>query len=306
MAKRNKNIVLKDIELQPQVIGHTYKKKSNLLRVIFIFVVFISVVYFIDDVSVFINNLLGKPTASTIEENSQNNNLNFPNNSQTENPKYYDFSNDLSITSNNLIYNNFNYNSSILTFDVNNTTSNVVNYENKKVFVETYNNDTLVDRFKMDIKMVNANSKLSLTFNAANTFNKIAIVEKTPDDYPDVNLTFDENGESILSCTKDREKVNYTFTSNGLKTINHTVSNTLNDANYNVELNVYQNLVNSYNNLSGINASLNTNEQGFTMLITINLENANLANTESKYYYAYKEQAKVVDFEMITYGFTCN
>ena len=46
MAKKKKNIVvLEDTELKPQVIGYTYKKKSNLGRVIFIFIVFILAVY---------------------------------------------------------------------------------------------------------------------------------------------------------------------------------------------------------------------------------------------------------------------
>ena len=44
MAKKEK-VVLENIELKPQVIGKTYRKKSNLGRVIVIFIIFILVVY---------------------------------------------------------------------------------------------------------------------------------------------------------------------------------------------------------------------------------------------------------------------
>ena len=83
MAKKNKEIVvLENVELKPQVIGYTYKKKSNIGRVIFIFIAFALVVYYINDISVFINDLFGKETAASIdnlagstnkEENKNNN-----------------------------------------------------------------------------------------------------------------------------------------------------------------------------------------------------------------------------------------
>ena len=78
MAQKRKNetIVLEDIELKPQVIGMTYQKRSNLPRILFIFAVLILVVYFIDDISVFVNNLLGKKTAESIQNRAMENNKN--------------------------------------------------------------------------------------------------------------------------------------------------------------------------------------------------------------------------------------
>ena len=37
--KKNEHVILENIELKPQVIGYTYQKKSNIGRVIFIFMV---------------------------------------------------------------------------------------------------------------------------------------------------------------------------------------------------------------------------------------------------------------------------
>ena len=71
MAKKKKErIVLENVELQPQVLGYTYQKKNNVGRVLIIFIAFILVVYFIDDISVFFNNLLGRETAETISNNA--------------------------------------------------------------------------------------------------------------------------------------------------------------------------------------------------------------------------------------------
>ena len=56
--KKNENVILENVELKPQVLGYTFQKKNNIGRVIFIFIAFILVVYYIDDISVFFNNLL--------------------------------------------------------------------------------------------------------------------------------------------------------------------------------------------------------------------------------------------------------
>ena len=45
---------------------------------------------------------------------------------------------------------------------------------------------------------------------------------------------------------------------------------------------------------------------GFTAVLQINLKNADISSFKEKYYYKYEEEAKVVNFEMKAYGFTCN
>ena len=72
--KKNENVILENVELKPQVLGYTFQKKNNIGRVIFIFIAFILVVYYIDDISVFFNNLLGRETHSTISSNANNGN----------------------------------------------------------------------------------------------------------------------------------------------------------------------------------------------------------------------------------------
>ena len=308
--KKKERIVLENVELQPQVLGYTYQKKNNVGRVLIIFIAFILVVYFIDDISVFFNNLLGRETAETISNNANNNNNNTNNNTnnQEKQIEYYLYSNDLQIKYLNLTFDGFTIVNNILSFDVNNLTSETIDVADKNIFLETYDaNKTLIDRFKLDINSVANNSKISLELNIKDKFNYVVITEKNVEDYPAITLNADTNGESTLVCTKDKETITYTFKEASLIKINHKiVDNDINDVNYNANLNSYQNKVNNYKQVEGVEASLTNNLTGYNVDITLDLAKVDLSKINEKYYYAYHEEAKVINYEMPTYGFTCN
>ena len=145
--KGKNNVVLENIEIKPQVIGNVYKKKSNLGRVIFIFIVFILVIYYINDISVFINDLIGKSSSPTIKDNindKDNNNTDKPNNDNNNNNsnndlEYFEFNTDLTITQKDLVLNNFQNQNNLLTFDLTNNGSTNINYSNRNFYIETYN-----------------------------------------------------------------------------------------------------------------------------------------------------------------------
>ena len=310
MAKKKKEkVVLENIELKPQALGYTYQKKNNVGRVIFIFIAFILVVYFIDDISLFFNSILGKETAPTIENNANNtdkNNQNEP----TEEPEieYYSYSDDLKINFNGLSIDDFKTGNNMLTFDVNNLSQEEIDVANKKIFLETYDeNKTLLDRFKLDINSVANNSKITLALNITKEFNYLTIMEKSIDDYPALTLNNNENGESTIVCTKDNETITYTFKEASLIKINDKiVDNDINNANYSTNMNNYQNKVNGYKTIEGIDANFISSLTGYTADINIDLAKTDLNKVNEKYYYAYHETAKVINYEMPTYGFTCN
>lgn len=309
--KKDERVILEDVELKPQVLGYTYQK-NNIGRVIIIFIAFALVVYFIDDISLFFNNLLGRETASTIKENAtgnknEENTLNNDNEYKEDESEYYTYSEDLNIDYANLSFDSFNVNNNILTFDVNNLKTDSVDVFNKKIFLETYDADkNLIDRLKLDLTSVAGNSKITLRLNIKNTFNYLIIAERTIDDYP--AITFDNNatGENTITCTKDTETITYTFKEASLIKINHRVVDNMNNANYNTNLNNYQSKVNSYKQIEGVQASLTTNQTGYTVNITLDLEKVDLSKINEKYYYAFREDAKVINYEMPAYGFTCN
>ena len=110
MAKKKKNVVLENVELRPQVIGYTYKKKSNFGRVIFILVVFILAVYYINDLSYYINTILNRKTAQTIldnQESSKDKNPKPETDEESEEENYYSINDTLSIKEGDLVLNNF-------------------------------------------------------------------------------------------------------------------------------------------------------------------------------------------------------
>ena len=315
MAKKKNNskyTILENVELKPQVIGHVFQKKSNLGRVIFIFIAFLIVIYYINDISVFINNLIGRNTAPTIKNPVQDDKEN--DNEQNENPNnkettYYTVTSDLSIIESELTLNNFKNENNTLTFDVNNLTNSNINLSNRKYFIETYSEDkTLLERFKVDFNIINANTKTSLSFNIATPFSYIVLVEKTVADYPAFELPLDETTNmASLTCSKENETLVYNFNSEGLNTIKHTITdNDTTSENYYLGYTTYQNKINNYKNIDGVVATFNGSLNGYTAIIDLDLANVNLDNINEKYYYGYKEQVKVVKFEMEIYGFTCS
>ncbi len=310
--KKNEHVILENIELKPQVIGYTYQKKSNIGRVIFIFIAFILVVYYINDISVFINKLIGKNSAETIEglsgSNNTNKNENGNNNTEKNEIIYNIYDVSLVINEKDMTLNNFNYIDGRLTFDVNNKSNKQLNLSDKKYFIETYSeNKTLLERVKLDIKTINESSKISFELNIKNPFYYIVLEEKTIEDYPAISLTQDENGVALLRCLKGTEEILYTFRNDELETIKHTISdNNVSDVNYYTKYGSYQSKATTYNTISGMSATFNGTLNGYTMIVAIDLANANLSNVEEKYYYGYKEIPEVVKFEMQTYGFNCN
>lgn len=319
-SKKGQKVILENVELQPQVIGLAYKKKNNIGRVIFIFIAFILAIYFINDISIFFNNLLGLKTAETIKGSDKGNSDNPVNNENKTDDKNKDnventdleykvFSNELQITEESLVLSNFNIANNVLSFIAKNSSATSINLANQKYFIEIYNADkTLINRFKTDFGVINANSNMNFVFDLTDSnIYYIRLTKKTVEDYPEVELKNNENGIATITCTKNAENIVYTFINSELTKISHTITdNNINDLEYASRLTSYQNKVNNYNNITGISALFYNNNPGYTAVFNIDLKDANISNLSEKYYYSYLEKAKVVNFEMQTYGFTCN
>jgi len=313
MAKRKKyeKVVLENIELKPQVIGYTYKKKNNLGRVIFIFIAFALVVYYINDISVFVNKLIGKNSAQSIQElaGNENNKEQENNNGNIEKNEieFYEYSNSLTLTEENITLNNFNVLDNKLTFDIVNNSDKVIELAEENYFMELYNeNKTLLERIKIDINTINIGSKVSFELDINSSFYYLAFEKKNIDDYPIVTLNNDENGIGIIKCTKGINEIIYTFSKDKLEKIKHTISDSnVSDVNYYTNYTAYQSKVTSYDNISGITATFNGSLNGYTAIIDVNLSQVDLNKINEKYYYTYNELPKVVKFEMQTYGFNC-
>ena len=310
MAKKNKNVVLENIELKPQVIGTTYQKKNNLLRVIIIFIVLILAVQYIDVVSSFINKALGRNT-SVEEPIKKDNGTNDNNKSDVEEKeiKHYTITDDLTIELDELVVNNFKNNNNYLAFSITNNSNNSIDLKSRKFYLETYTSDnTLLERYKINLKTLSSKAKENFSFNLTKTFNNIVIVEKNIEDYPTYTLNASENGVGKITCKKNNDTIEYVFLNDTLQTIKHTIqNNNINDYNYNTNLLEYENKVVVYNNTTGMNATLNKTDNGYTVIIDINAGTIDLSKLNELYYYNSntKEAPRVIHFEMMTYGFNC-
>ncbi len=300
MARKNKNkIVLEDVELKPQVIGYTYKKKSNIIRVVIILAIFIAVVYYINDISVFINNLLGKESASTIKDNKEGKKDDEP----IDNIEkiYSEVSDSLTIEVHGLKALNFKYENKILSFELVNESSSVISLKDNKIFLELFtDNKTLLERFKVDIDELNKDERKSYAFETQNDFKYISFEEKTTNDYPHIELT-----DNKLVCTKDIDTIEYHFSNDLLTDLVETIRVPKVNPSYTEYYNTYKDKTNKYKNTTGLETTFVENDNNFIATISANVGKVNTNLINEKHYFKYNEEAKVVAFEMSTYGYTC-
>ena len=309
MARKKKSItILENVELRPQVIGTTYQRKNNFGRVVIIFIIFVLFFYYIDEISLYVNNFLGINTAETIKQNIEDKKLIEGHNVQKEETVYNVITSTLEITIDPIVLNSFSRSNNEITFNVNNNGNVTKNLGNKKYYLETYNEDkTLLERFKINLTSIYAGSSVPYKITTNSDFKYIVVSEKSVDDYPNVNLEKDENGVSVLTCTKGIDNIVYTFNNERLMTIKHTVTDSnVADVDYINRHNSYRGKVTSYNNMAGINATFNDTDNGYSVIIVLDLQNVNTGSISDNYYFAYNELAKTVMFEIQTYGFTCN
>jgi hypothetical protein len=188
MAKKNNGVQLEGVELKPQVIGYTYKKKGNLGRIIFLLVVFMLVIYYINDISLIVNNWLGKSSASSIiqmanDKNKDNNNNKKNNNvNNVDNINYYEVNSDLNIIIHDLSFNNFAYDNDVLTFDAENNTDKDIDLSSLNLFVEVFDeNKVSINSYKIDVDVIRVSNKSSFEYRMTKKFKYFTIIEKSVD-----------------------------------------------------------------------------------------------------------------------------
>lgn len=178
MAKKNERVVLEDVELKPQVIGHIYQKKSNIGRVLLIFVVFAAVIYYINDISVFVNGLFGKKSATSIQDIASDDKKKSIIKEKNE-EDYYELNDNLVLVVNDLTITHFVFNNNVLSFDIYNYTEKDVDLSLKNYYLETYDDtEKLLDSKKLELTSVVKKNKSSLNIELSNSFKYLRIIEK--------------------------------------------------------------------------------------------------------------------------------
>ena len=256
--------------------------------------------------------MLGNAEEEVIDTKDDNNNNGKDNDQDLEKVVVYDMSDTLEFTYNNIKFSGFKVSSNYLVFSVENTTDELLDLSTNKYYIETYSTDnTLLERHIFNSYKINPTATLTqsiaLRDSEIDKVSKIAIINRTQKDYPDVTLQVNSENEYPLTCSNNTESIVYTYDKdNKLLRIKDIVKfDNDGTTSYSNNLIIYQSKAASYNNKEGVSSSLVEISTGFNVTTEIDLTKANTKDLNNDYYYDKSNAPKVVKYEMESRGFSC-
>ncbi|MEG1506220.1 MAG: hypothetical protein RR478_01845 [Bacilli bacterium] len=305
MKKKKNEVVINNKELEPTVLATLKPKKTNLIGLILLFIVFIGVVIFLPDISKFVEDYKNKdiPINAPIKPSDKlDDKEDLP-----EEVKKYKYVSDLVITKENFNISNILLNNSNLSFTITNTSKGKLLLSKYNYFLEVYDaTDTLISRIKLSEDTINLNDKKEYSYGILkNSIEYFTLREIKSEDYPALSLNEDEKGNSVLECTRVSNVIKYNLLKDKLYSIEEVVTVTLSDPEYVNKLTSYSALATTYNTLSGYAASVNKTEESFIFTSSVNLNMASSNSIKEINYYKKDTTAKIINFEMEARGYSC-
>lgn len=303
MAKKKNVVQISDEELTPTVLATIEEKKGNSILLLILFAIFIAVVFFLPDITNYVDSYLNPEIKSNTPI------VNNPTNSNEEEEvtiTKYNYSDKLTIDKKKFTLTDFSIADNTLSFKINNIQSGTLSMNNFNYYLELYSSDnTLLQRIKVDDITVNSNSSVDLKYAIENNnVSYFTFIEISKDEYPAYTPSSDKDGKATMVCTKDKEKINYILNNNKLTTIEDYYEVNQNDENYETLLTTYQSLATTYNALEGVTSYINIEDSKFTFSTYFDLSNNNSLNV-SKIVYPKDTTAKVIKFELNARGYVC-
>jgi hypothetical protein len=314
MSKKNKidykNLKINEENLAITKIGDMPSEEKSPIFLLIVFGIFLIFVFFLPNI---VDYITSSNQSSEVESSKETDTSNTTDLEEEQEITYYDISATLSITlEDTLKLDNFNISNNTLSFRITNNGDSRFNFNDQNYFIEIYNQyNTLLERVIMDKDSISKDSSKDYSYEISSTTavnaSKIIFVTKDEDDYPVVNLTTNENGEEVLTCSKDSEEITYNFKDDKLITITDILNytKTTSDLTYQNDLALWQSKVATYNNISGISSSFVESANGFVVNTVVDVLNAKIASASNDYYYSSDTEGKVVSFEMEARGFSC-
>lgn len=301
-------------EMQAVEVGKIQEpKKGNFFGLILFFVVLIGVVIGLPYIEDFFNKT--KEPSPPINNNTNPN----TNDNQDDKNKITSLHIDSAhFTVDNLEFSDFKVNSG-----VNHTISFIVGTSvdtgttlGTNLFLELYAADNkLLERVKIEKNIVIAKSspvtmEFNITQNSSSNVTNILVINKGINEYPAVTLNKDGEGNQILICVNNSNKITYYFNESKLSKMEDVITYYKG-----YDLDEYLNLLNNKKSEAKIldsregfsSLSLEfTDGSGFTVNTTIDLDMAVLTAQDLPIYYRKDVLAKMVAFEMQARGYNCN
>ena len=295
-------------------------KQKSPVAMIVLFAVLILFIAFMPQIITLVNNVLGTNLNANNGVNLNNNNATITDNSTTDNKDsdknsntFYDINESSNIAVDTLTLTNLkknivntNYN---ISFTLTNSTINSYTFT-KKLYLEFYDsNNTFISRSLVSSSQsVAAGSSIDVTAylseSAYKNATKLEVVLRTNDDYPSVSII-----GKILTCKNTANNITYTFDDAGLIKILDVYTYVKGNDNslYNNDLLTNRSIISRMDALTGVDAVLTENNNGFISSTSIDYSTAKYSElTYTTNYYDAKVSPKVISFENSAKGFTCN
>ena len=300
---RKKKVVISDQELTPTVLATIEEKKFNLLSLILLFAIFGGVVFYLPEISTYVEQYLNPSPSTSVKPSVKDTN---DNDEQVEIEKY-PYTLTLSITKGKMTLSNFSITNDYLSLQIANSDNVALDMDEYNYYLEMYSeDDTLLQRIKMDDFKVGASSSIMMSYSIkASEIAYFTFLEISEEEYPSFIPIADANKEAVFICQKDTETINYKLKDNKLYAIEDIFMIQNTEENFTTLLGTYQSLAATYNAMNGVVSEV-TNDGNILRFITNMDLTVNNSLTISKIIYPKDTDAKVIKFELSSKGYTCD
>ena len=323
MAKKKKEpIIIQKTELMPTTIGVLSTKENGPLFVIILIVILLVGIFFLDKIQEGIESFLNpapvisgpvNPTPPSIEEPTESPEI------PPEETDYYIISDNLSINIEGFQIHNIEVlpESNLLRLRITNVSGKSNQFLNNNYYIELYSAEkTFLQRLKIDNITISNYRNFNFDISQASLNGVVAemnVVLKTENDYPAVVLRKDSSGTPFLTCKKDNQTFSYYFSEgnnqNQLEFIEETTEFTMFDDNYRGALEDYSAFIEELEDVDGVESEIRMTDSGFAFFATIYLDILTPADKSAFFnetpYFKYNSEAKLIQFELESSGFTC-
>lgn len=292
MSKKNKVEINKE-SLSTSVLGDVKNKKRNPFLLIFILIIFLSVIIFLPDISLFVDKLLNKEN-SLHEKFVPNNTEKKPNDNidKEEDLKEEKFlyKPNLEINMTSFLLSDFNYSNDVLKFNVLGLENKSINLNQHNYFLEIYsNNNTLLKRIMLEKDNVNSSYLKNYSYMVDEpSYFELKEINET--EYPKVSLTEDSEKKASLYCEGELDEYEYFFEEGKLYSVIYTKD--VDDSSTGL----------LGNEESGITKYINNEEGKYVEVVNLNIHK----NITKEFYYNKDEGATKIKFELESNNFICN
>jgi len=306
MAKKNnETIVIKDEPLMPTTIGVYSNKKKGGAVVFIVLVLFLAIAYFLPNINKYLNPEKDEPVQYVPDNPNPNPDPKLPDNpdTPTETEKFA-IAEGTIIDKGDYKISNISNNGKNLTVTIDAIKS--CNFTD--MYFELYDSENvLLGRTIIGSISLSSGASQVLNLKSYEGASKISIVKKTINDLPQVNLAYNDMKEATLTCVNDsNERYEYKFKEDMLQGFTYNFTRPYStELSYVEDLSRYQGYANTYNGNQGIVVSINTSENGFVYVVTVDLTTIAPEKVPNLLSYKKDALAKEVSFKTSANGFTC-